>query len=207
MTCRGAGRADHRPHRFGDPDDGDTMTRLEEIVADFASVDEEMRLDLLLDYARRLPPLPTGLLAERDAGMQVVPECMTPVHLWIRPAAAGGAAASPALPRVRLHAWVADEAPTVAGMLAIIMQAFDDQPAATVARIPHDLVQQLGLARHIRMNRAVGIAAMIERIRRGAAALAAGPPPGPSSGSPCVSSCGSSAPGSSTAAPDGVRAS
>jgi len=135
------------------------MSRLDEIIETFASVDDELRLEILLDYARKLPPLPAELAAERDLGDHRVPECMTPVHLWILPENG----------HVRIHADVAEEAPTVQGFLSIIIDAYDGGTRDALVEMPADLLNRLGLGRQVRMNRAVGLNAIIQRIKREAA--------------------------------------
>ena len=54
--------------------------RLQEIVEEFADLPAELRLEALLDYSRRVPPLPERLAGHRDA-MEQVPECQTPFFL------------------------------------------------------------------------------------------------------------------------------
>lgn len=133
--------------------------RLDEIIETFQSVDPEMRLELLLDYSKRLPPLDPAYHAARDAGLHGVPECMTPVFLHVTKE--NGA--------VRLHAAVGEEAPTVKGFVGILHKAFDGAPAAEVAAAPPDLVHRLGLAEVLRMNRTVGLSAIVSRIKAAAA--------------------------------------
>ena len=57
---------------------------LADIIETFQSVDTPMRLELLLDYSKKLPPIPDELAAERDAGLNRVHECVTPVFLWVK---------------------------------------------------------------------------------------------------------------------------
>ncbi len=133
---------------------------LSEIIEGFRSVDVATRLELLLDYSKQLPALDARHAAERDAGLHRVPECMSPVFLWIEDAVEVGG--------LRLILDVAEEAPTIRGLLAIIREGFDGEQAATMQEIPLDLVNQLGLDSVIRMNRAFGIAAIITRIRNAA---------------------------------------
>jgi cysteine desulfuration protein SufE len=133
--------------------------RLDEIIETFQSVDPEMRLELLLDFARRLPPLDREYHAARDAGLHGVPECMTPVFLHVTKESG----------TIRLHAAVGEEAPTVKGFVGILHQAFDRAPAAAVAAAPADLVHRLGLAEVLRMNRTVGLSAIVSRVKAAAA--------------------------------------
>jgi sulfur transfer protein SufE len=132
---------------------------LSDIISTFQSVDEEMRTELLLDYARKLPSVPRRLQQRRDAGLDRVPECMTPVFLWCEPDAQDAS-------RIRLYIDVAEEAPTVAGILSILVHALDGSTKDQIAGIPHDLVNQLGLQNVIRMNRLVGLSAILGRITR-----------------------------------------
>jgi cysteine desulfuration protein SufE len=135
---------------------------LSKIVDTFASVDVELRLELLLDYARKLPPLPQRLRAQRDAGLNRVDECVTPVFLWVEKA--GDA--------LRLFVDVAEESPTIRGLLSIIVLACDGAAPEEIAALPADLLNRLGLQGSLRMNRAVGFSAIIGRIKREAAEAA-----------------------------------
>lgn len=140
-------------------------TRFDDIAETFASVDDEMRLELLLDYARKLPPIPDRFRADRDAGVNRVPECMTPVFLWMEPENS----------HVRLYVDVAEEAPTVRGLMGILVQSYDHATASELERVPTDLLQRLHLDEQIRMQRAVGISGIVGRMRRRAAELRRGP--------------------------------
>ncbi len=134
------------------------MGPLQPIVDMFQSVDEESRLELLLDYAKRLPALDSRFHEARDAGLGTVPECQTPVFLVIEET--GGC--------LKIHVDVGDEAPTVKGLLAILVEACDGRPPDVVASIPDDLLSRLGLHTVIRMNRAVGFSAMVGRLKASA---------------------------------------
>lgn len=133
---------------------------LDDIIEAFQSVDAPTRLDLLLDFANQLPPLPAKYVAERDAGVGRIHECMTPVFLWTEKDDG----------RVHIVADVAEEAPTVKGFVSILVQAYDNASPDEIAAAPMDLVDRLGLAGAIRMNRAVGLAAIIARVKNAAAA-------------------------------------
>jgi len=135
---------------------------LDEIIETFQSVDTSTRLELLLDFSTQLPPLPERYAAERDAGLHRVPECMSPVFLWVEPS-------EDEPERLRIIVDVAEEAPTIRGFLAIIVQAYDLSTAEELSRIPNDLLHRLGLSEVIRMNRVHGLAAIIGRIRNAAA--------------------------------------
>lgn len=135
--------------------------KLDDIIETFQSVDAEMRGQLLLDFARRLPPLPTQFHEARDAGLNRVHECQTPVFLWVEHSNGD----------VRIYADVAEEAPTVKGFISILVRAFDGATREEVANIPSDLLERLGLNELIRMTRVVGLTAVLARIKSAAAKL------------------------------------
>lgn len=139
------------------------MTKLDEIVGKFAGVDDELRLELLLDYAKRLPALPPEYEARKAAGENRVPECMTPVFLWMD--ADDG--------RLHIHVGVAEEAPTVQGILSILIAAYEGADPIEAQSMPEDLLDRLGLTNVIRMNRVLGLRAIMGRIKRRAGELAA----------------------------------
>ncbi|MEK6689411.1 MAG: SufE family protein, partial [Gemmatimonadota bacterium] len=56
---------------------------LEKAIDRFRSADRQTRLEALLDLSRKLPPLPPGLEQQPDREAHRVPECQTPVFLWI----------------------------------------------------------------------------------------------------------------------------
>ena len=130
--------------------------RLDQIIDAFSTADDELRLELLLDYSRKLPPLPLRFQPERDAGLHRVPECMSPVFMWVEREDDA----------VHIYVDVAEEAPTVKGFLAILLQAYDGASPRELADAPPDLINRLGLSDLIRMNRAIGLTAILGRVRR-----------------------------------------
>lgn len=137
------------------------MPTIDDIALTLQSVDEQVRLEVLLDYSRKLPELPPALAEAADADDALVPECMTPVWMWIVPDGE----------TVRLHIRVAEEAPTVKGILSIVVHAYDGATPSQLASVPQNLIGELGLGKLVRMNRAVGINAILGRIRRRAKEL------------------------------------
>jgi len=132
---------------------------LQDIVDTFQAVDPETRLELLLDYSRKLPPLPERHRIARDSGENRVHECMTPVYLFVD--RDDGV--------VHIHADVAEEAPTVRGFVSLLVKALEGASADEVEALPNDLVDRLKLSEVLRMNRTVGLAAVLGRIKREAA--------------------------------------
>lgn len=132
------------------------MSKLDAIVGEFADLQPRERLEELLDYAESLPPLPPELAAQRDAGLHRVPECMTPVFLWV----------SVNDGRVQVTADVAPEAPTVKGFVAILVDAFHGAAPEEVLGVSPTLLNELGLVEALGMTRMRGLTAILARIQR-----------------------------------------
>ena len=138
--------------------------RLDAIVGEFADLDGREKLELLVDFANGLPPLPPEYEARKAAEDRRVHECQTPVFLWTE--AEGG--------RAKLVAEVAPEAPTVKGFVAILAEAVNGRPVADVATLSDDVLDRMGLVDVLGMMRARGLRAIVARVKRGFALSAAG---------------------------------
>ena len=139
------------------------IDKLDRIVRRFKASDKQTRLELLLDYSKRLPELPDRYHAAREQGLNRVPECQSPVFLFLEAGEAG----------VVLHADAPREAPTVRGFVSLLARGLEGSAPADVAALPPDLLDQLGLSEALGMTRMHGLTAMIGRLRRMASALPA----------------------------------
>ncbi len=138
------------------------MATLETLIPRFQAADRNTRLETLLDYSKKLPPLPERFEAEKQLGHNRVHECQTPVFLWV--VVDGG--------RVHIYADVPRESPTVRGFISLLARNLDGETPATVARIPNDLLDQLGLSETLGMTRTQGLTAILHRIKRSVASAA-----------------------------------
>ncbi len=129
-------------------------TPLAEVLSDFAEVQGQDKLRLLLEFADDLPPLPSEL---QEAAMEPVPECQSPLFLHVDASDRD---------RVRLHFSAPAEAPTTRGFAAILATGLDEQPAADIMAVPEDFYTDLGLAALISPLRLRGMSAMLARIKR-----------------------------------------
>jgi cysteine desulfuration protein SufE len=136
------------------------MPTLEALIPRFKAADRNTRLETLLDYSKKLPPLPERLEAQKQLGHNRVHECQTPVFLWVE--VEGG--------RVHIHADVPRESPTVRGFISLLARTLDGEPPAAIARIPTDLLDQLGLSETLGMTRTQGLTAILHRIKSSVAA-------------------------------------
>ncbi|OBJ07849.1 SufE family protein [Mycobacterium sp. 1465703.0] len=127
---------------------------LAEVVSDFAEVEGQDKLALLLEFANELPALPSDL---EEAAMEPVPECQTPLFMHVD---------ASDLNRVRLHFSAPAESPTTRGFASILAAGLDEQPAADILAVPEDFYADLGLAALISPLRLRGMSAMLARIKR-----------------------------------------
>ena len=129
---------------------------LEKKVERFRALPREMRLQALLGHAKRFPELPDDLREARDRGFGRVEECQTPLYLWV--GVEDG--------RVRIHADAPREAPTVRGFVGFLVEALNGATPATVAEVPEDLMERMGLGEVLGPLRSRGLGTVIRRIRR-----------------------------------------
>jgi cysteine desulfuration protein SufE len=138
------------------------MPKLDALIPRFRAADRNTRLETLLDYARKLPPLPERLATEKAQGHARVHECQTPVFLWTE--VANGTA--------HIYADVPPESPTVRGFVSLLVRGLEGATPEEVAQVPNDLLDQLGLTETLGMNRTQGLTAILNRVKRGIAAAA-----------------------------------
>ena len=128
---------------------------IDRVLRLFRSMNREEKMQALVQYSRKLEPLPERF-QNLDRGAFNVPECQTRVDIF------------PELRDGRMY-FYADlntrESPTIAAVLAIIFGAVNGQPPSTTLGIPGDfvstLMESIGLA-----ARESGLNAMINRLKR-----------------------------------------
>jgi cysteine desulfuration protein SufE len=130
--------------------------RLQEIADEFRAVPETSRLQLLLEFAQELPPLPARLATHHDL-LEPVPECQTPLFL-----------AAEVDPDATVHLFfdAPPEAPTTRGFAGILHAGLDGLTAEEVLATPGEFSSQLGLQDLVSPLRLRGMAAMLARIQR-----------------------------------------
>ena len=131
------------------------MPGLDTIIPRFRNADRTTRLETLLDYARRLPPLPERLAAEKALGHNLVHECQTPVHLWVE--RDNGA--------LHFYGDVPRESPTVRGYVSLLVRTLDGATPPEVEEVPDDLLDRLKLVETLGMLRIGGLTALLRRLK------------------------------------------
>ncbi len=130
-------------------------SKLDELISTFCDLDVSDRLELLLEYSENLPDLPQRFQAKRLAGENRVPECQTPVYLWIE--VVDG--------RVEIYADAPRESPTVRGFISLLVSSLRGTSPAELLSLNSGLLRELGLAEVLGMVRTQGLQAILQRIK------------------------------------------
>jgi cysteine desulfuration protein SufE len=128
---------------------------LDTIVADLSEADRQERIEMLIDLAKALPPLPDRLAHFKDAAHRVE-ECQTPVFLFVELEPSG---------RVALFADAPLEAPTVRGFVALLLDGLTGASVEEVLQVPNDLVERIGLPEILGMLRVRGLHGILRRVK------------------------------------------
>jgi cysteine desulfuration protein SufE len=131
---------------------------VERVLRLFRSLSREEKMTALVQYSKKLEPLPERF-RELDRAGFTVPECQTRVDIF------------PELRDGKMY-FYADldprRSPTIAAVLAILFSAVNGHAPETTLAIPPDFVRQvmesIGLG-----TREVGLNAMLQRLKRHAA--------------------------------------
>ena len=129
-------------------------TALDTIVAELSDLDRQERIDMLLDFAKSLPPLPDRLVAHKDASHRVE-ECQSPVYLFVE---FDG-------DRVSLYADAPIEAPTVRGFVSLLLEGLNGATVEEVLEVPGNLVERCGLGEILGMLRVRGLTGVLRRLK------------------------------------------
>ena len=130
--------------------------KLRNLKADFDGLDDEEKLELLVELSDELPPLSLGRAAGSQSETCRVQECQTPVYLWVDVVSG----------RVRLEADVPRKSPTVRGLVTLMVHGLSGATPAEVAEIPDDMIGYLGLQKALGMQRQQGFRGVVARIKR-----------------------------------------
>lgn len=130
--------------------------RLNELITDFDELDDEEKLELLVEMADELPDPSPGRSAGPQAESCRVQECQTAVYVWVD--VVDG--------RICLEADVPRKSPTVRGLVTLVVQGLNGATAEEIAALPDDLVGHIGLQRALGMQRQQGFRGVVARIKR-----------------------------------------
>lgn len=127
---------------------------LDSIVTELGEADRQERIELLIDFAKNLPPLPDRLAEHKDAAHRVE-ECQSPVFLFVELEGQ----------RVSIHADAPIEAPTVRGFVAILVEGLGGASVEEVLAVRDDLIERIGLPEILGMLRVRGLSGVLRRLK------------------------------------------
>jgi cysteine desulfuration protein SufE len=128
--------------------------KLDQIVRLMQSSPKNIRVEAMLDYANRIPPLPEHISSD---GLEQVHECQSPFFV---------AAEVDDDETVHLYFDAPREAPTVRGFAGILLDGLDGEKAGIVLDVPDDFFYDMGLEEVVTPLRLRGMGAILARIKR-----------------------------------------
>lgn len=128
--------------------------KLDQIVRLMASSPKDIKVEALLDYSRRIPPLPDHVT--RDS-LEQVHECQTPFFLVTE---------IDTDDRVHMYFEAPPESPTVRGFAGILLGGLDGESPETILSVPSDFIYAMGLEDVVTPQRLNGMVAILARIKR-----------------------------------------
>lgn len=129
---------------------------LDDVVARFERAPKELRVQALLHYAKKVPPLPEEFLDDRSE-LEQVHECQTPFFLATRVDEQGA---------VHLFFDAPAESPTVRGFAGILWAGLEGAPWREVLEVPADFYARMGLDAVVSPLRLRGMSAILARLKR-----------------------------------------
>ncbi len=127
------------------------LPTLSDILEEYQLVDIEERYRLLIDLGKKLEPMPEALKTDSTK----VRGCSASV--WVYPTASDG----------RLHFLADSNAAITKGIVALILAAVQDKPAAEVAQMDvSEALAAFELQKHLSANRTQGVPNMIALVNQ-----------------------------------------
>jgi cysteine desulfuration protein SufE len=131
---------------------------LTDILEEYRLVEAEDRYRLLIDLGRQLEPMPDALKTDATK----VPGCSASV--WVYPTVQDS----------RLHFLADSNAAITKGVVALVLAAVQDKPAAEVAGLDvAEALEPFHLSKHLSANRTQGVPNMISLVKETAQRYAA----------------------------------
>ncbi|KPJ81567.1 MAG: cysteine desufuration protein SufE [Gemmatimonas sp. SG8_23] len=129
---------------------------LEKVVRRFERAPKDLRVQALLQYAGRVPPLPERFADDRSS-LEQVHECQSPFFLATEVDEDGA---------VHLFFDAPPESPTVRGFAGILFSGLEGEHWRTVLDVPPDFYGPMGLDVVVSPLRLRGMSAILARLQR-----------------------------------------
>lgn len=129
---------------------------LSTVVDRFQKAPKDLRVQALLHYAKKVPPLPEEYAEDRSA-LEQVQECQTPFFLATKVDDEGA---------VHLFFDAPAESPTVRGFAGILREGLEGAHWREVLAVPPDFYSRMGLDTVVSPLRLRGMGAILARLKR-----------------------------------------
>lgn len=131
---------------------------LSDLLEEYQLVETEDRYRLLIDLGRQLEPMPDALKTDATK----VRGCSASV--WVYPTISNSS----------LHFLADSNAAITKGVVALVLSAVQDKPAAEIAKLDiHECLAPFELSKHLSANRTQGVPNMIALVKQTAERFAA----------------------------------
>ena len=128
--------------------------KLDQIVRLMAGSPKELKIEALLDYSRRVPPLPDHI---RKEDLEQVHECATPFFVLTEIDDEGG---------VHFHFEAPPESPTIRGYAGLLIDGLEGETPEAILAVDDYFFDAMGLDDVITPQRLNGMVAILRRIKR-----------------------------------------
>ena len=129
--------------------------KMASIIEDFQLCEGREKLELLIQFAESLPPLPDWV-KEHHEQMDPIPECMTPVKVVSESQAN----------LLYFHFDAPAESPMVRGFASFMKQGLDGSHAEEILQVPGDFFTQMGLEKVLTHQRLNGLSAILAHMKQ-----------------------------------------
>ena len=123
-------------------------------MSELSEASKQERIEMLIDFAKSLPPLPERLSRFKDSAHRVE-ECQSPVFLFVELTDN----------QVAIHADAPIEAPTVRGFVSILVEGLSGSTIEEILAVRNDLIERIGLPEILGMLRVRGLSGVLNKLR------------------------------------------
>jgi cysteine desulfuration protein SufE len=130
------------------------VSKLQDLVQELGEAERRERIELLIELAGTLPPLPEQFERQKDEAHRI-PECQSPVYMFVE--------CNDGI--VEVHADVPVEAPTVRGFVAMLVEGLHQVSSSEALAFPNDILERSGVTEILGMQRVSGLHAVVFRLK------------------------------------------
>jgi cysteine desulfuration protein SufE len=127
------------------------QTRSTKLEAEFSqTTDWEKKYEMIIQKGKNLPELPESMRLEKN----LVKGCQSQVWLFAEKKPDG-----------RVHFFADSDALIVKGLIAVLMDLFQDLDTASIVQADLEVFKRIGLNQHLSPSRSNGLQAMVKQMK------------------------------------------